>query len=247
MACEARRLRHRLPGGGSAARAGPSRGTAGGLGQRAGRHLRPRGQSGCDAGCVRPGDERHRPEGARLHGRLGRPGPFDQDALEGPRPLRLRRVLRPQHALRRPRARHGRDSKRHGAPRRDHPLYGNLPDLLRLHASVHTAGRPDGAARRVHLHARLHRTRRGRPDAPTDRAAHGAAGGAEPGSATSRRRHRDCRGMEGSARSTPRPDRALPEPPEPTSAGPGQARPQPAVSARVRTFSGRLPPSPTSC
>ena len=68
----------------------------------------------------------------------------------------------------------GLDAARPARLRRD------VPDLLRLHARRDPARGADGAAVDLRLHARLDRARRGRPDAPADRAARGAAGDAEP-------------------------------------------------------------------
>ena len=50
--------------------------------------------------------------------------------------------------------------------------------VQRLHARLDPAGRADAAAVDLRVHARLDRPRRGRPDAPADRAARGAAGDA---------------------------------------------------------------------
>ena len=102
---------------------------------------------------------------------------------------------RPQHAFRHSRARHGRDHERHGAARRRHPVRRHVPRLLRLHAPGHPARGAHEAARDLRLHARLDRPRRGRPDAPADRAALGAARHSEPAGAPARRRQRDRGGV----------------------------------------------------
>ena len=88
------------------------------------------------------------------------------------RPARLLRGAQP--ALRRARARHGRDRERPDAARLPR-LRQHLPDLLGLHARGGQAVGAPEAAGDLGLHARLDRARRGRPDAPADRAARGPA------------------------------------------------------------------------
>ena len=61
-----------------------------------------------------------------------------------------RRLFRPLHPLRHPRARHGVRHERHGAARRHHPLFRHLPGLLRLLPAGHSLGRADGQARHSH-------------------------------------------------------------------------------------------------
>ena len=63
----------------------------------------------------------------------------------------------PQSAFRRPRARHGRHHERPGGPWRHHPLRRDVPGLLGLPAPVDPAGRPDGHAGDICVHARQHR------------------------------------------------------------------------------------------
>ena len=52
-----------------------------------------------------------------------------------------------------------------------HAVRRDVPDLLRLHAPADPPRGADGTARRPRVHARQHRARRGRPDAPAGRAA----------------------------------------------------------------------------
>ena len=129
--------------------------------------------------------------------RLGRPGAVDQDApdVRRRRRLRARQPRRPQHPLRRPRARDGRD--RSTAWRwRSCARYGSgfliftdyCAPPIRLAAIMELP---------VHLrlHARLDRRRRGRPDAPADRAARRPARHPGPDHAAARRRQRGGRGL----------------------------------------------------
>ena len=58
-----------------------------------------------------------------------------------------------------------------------------VPDLQRLRPDADPPGRDHGAAGHLRLHARLDRRRRGRADAPADRAARLAAGDPRPGRA----------------------------------------------------------------
>ena len=60
------------------------------------------------------------------------------------------------------------------------PVRRHVPHLLRLHAAGDPPRGAHGPARDLRLHARLDRPRRGRPDAPADRAARGAARDPEP-------------------------------------------------------------------
>ena len=101
---------------------------------------------------------------------------FDADGAISATP----KAGRPPHQLRRARVRHGRDHERHRAARRLHPLRRHLPDLQRLQPQRDPHGRADEAARDPRLHARLDRPRRGRPDAPVDRARGVAAPDPEP-------------------------------------------------------------------
>ena len=93
---------------------------------------------------------------------------------------RRRRPARPPHQLRRARVRHGRDHERRRPARRLHPLRRHLPDLQRLQPQRDPHGGADEAARGPRLHARLDRPRRGRADAPVDRARGVAAADSRP-------------------------------------------------------------------
>ena len=64
--------------------------------------------------------------------------------------------------------------------RRHHPVLRHVPGVLRLLPAVDPARRADGRARHPRHDARLHRPRRGRPDAPAGRASGGAARDPEP-------------------------------------------------------------------
>ena len=116
----------------------------------------------------RQGRERHRRASALADGRLGRPVAFDQNRH------RLRALLRArdvgtQHALRHPRARHGRHPERHGGLQAE-SLRRDFHDFFRLHARVHPAGGDHAPAGHLCLYPRFHRTRRRRTHAPADRA-----------------------------------------------------------------------------
>ena len=102
-----------------------------------------------------------------------------------------RRPVRPDAALRHPRARDGFDHERHHAARRHPRLRRHLPGVQRLHAPAGPAGRADEAAHHLRLDARLDRPRRGRPDPPADRAAGRAARHPRPGRGPAGRRQRD--------------------------------------------------------
>ena len=94
-----------------------------------------------------------------------------------------RQPVRPDAALRHPRARDGLDPQRHRAARPDPPLRRHLPRLHRLHARRGPAGRADEVAGHLRVDARLDRPRRGRPDPPAGRAPGRAAGHPGPGRA----------------------------------------------------------------
>ena len=109
---------------------------------------------------------------ARAARRLGRPDRLEPHRLQARRRCasRARQRRRPPHQLRRARVRHGRDHERHRAARRLHPVRRHLPDLQRLQPQRDPHGRADEAARDPRVHARLHRPRRRRADAPAGRA-----------------------------------------------------------------------------
>ena len=73
----------------------------------------------------------------------------------------------------------GGDPQRHGAGQGPALRLG-LPDLQRLRPAADPPGRDHGDPGHLRLHARLDRRRRGRPDAPADRAARLAPGDPRP-------------------------------------------------------------------
>ena len=147
------------------------------------------------------------------------------------------RLRGPQHPLRRARARHGRDRERPRTSQGLRAYGGTFLIFSRLHARGDPAGGADEAAVDLGLHARLDRARRGRPDAPADRAARGAARDPAPERAPPGRRERDGAraGASRCARRT-RPTRVRAVAPEPAGARPGLA---------CRTT--RSSAAPTSC
>ena len=152
-----------------------------------------------------------------------------------------RRPARPPHQLRRARVRHGGDHERHRPARRLHPVRRHLPDLQRLQPQRDPHGRADEAARRPRLHARLDRPRRGRPDAPVDR----ARGVAAPDSRTSTsgaRATRSRRWSPGPAaiESRDRPTRAAAVAPEPAVCAQAGLRRRRARGRPRRDRQGRL-------
>ena len=129
---------------------------------------------------------------------------------------------RPPHQLRRSRVRHGGDHERHRPARRLHPVRRHLPHLQRLQQERDPHGGADEAARRPRLHARLDRPRRGRADAPVDRARGVAAPDSEPRRLAAVRHARDARRLGGGDREPRSADRAA------------AVAPQPAVRAQAR-------------
>ncbi len=103
------------------------------------------------------------------------------DRRQGPglRPLRGG-SRRPQPALRRPRARHGRDRQRHRLPWWLPAVWRDLPDIQRLHARRRPARRAVEPAPGLRVDPRLGGTRRGRSDPPAGRALRSAAGNPQP-------------------------------------------------------------------
>ncbi len=71
----------------------------------------------------------------------------------------------------------------------------DVPDFQRLHEAAYPPVRHHGSAGDLCVHARFDRRRRGRPDAPADRAAGGAAWRPRPHDAASRRCERSRRGV----------------------------------------------------
>ena len=168
--------------------------------------------------------DRAGPEAARAVGRLGRPRRLEQHDPQGRAELPADRPaergvqgrpVRPGAALRHPRARDGRHPQRDEGPRRDAALRRHLPDLLRLHARRGAAVGPDAGPRDLRLDPRLHRSGRGRPDPPADRARVVAPAHPGPGRRAPRRRERDRR-LLGRDPAQQRPARrADPQPAEP--------------------------------
>ena len=161
-------------------------------------------------------------------GRQRRPLPEQQDPPQGRGHVQSsgvrRKLRRPQHALRHPRARHGRHRQRHGALR--HPcLRRGLPDLRRLHAHADAPGGPDAHPVALGVHARLHRRRRGRPHAPADRTACGPPCGAEPGGVAPLRCQRGQRGLPLGHGIAPHAEHRRAHPPERAHARPHALRP----------------------
>ena len=132
-----------------------------------------------------------------------------------------RRLRRPLHPLRHPRARHGRRHERHGAAWRHHPVFRHVPGVLRLLPPGDPARRADGRARHPRDDARLDRPRRGRADASAGRASRGAARDPEPARVPALRRGRDASNA-GSSRCEARDsaERAGADAPEPAAAAP---------------------------
>ena len=139
------------------------------------------------------------------------------------RRLRARRPRRPPAPLRDPRARVGGDLERALALEAA-PLLVDLPDLLRLRAPGDPALGADGAAGDPHLHPRLDRPRRGRPDPPAGRAARLAAGDPGPERDPALRRERGRRGVAGDDGVRPPAERAGAHPPERAGARPLEVR-----------------------
>ena len=98
------------------------------------------------------------------------------------------------------------------------PVGGTFFVLLRLHASRGPPGRAQRGPRHLLVDPRLHRPRRGRPDAPADRAPGLAAGHAGPEPRAPGRRQRDGAGLAARRRGG-RPGRPGPHPPGRARAG----------------------------
>ena len=182
------RPRPRSSCAGSTGDAPPTAGTPGSRPTRPARSSR-RGNASQDAiqalAEPRPGAVRRRGRPVRVEPdrRQGRADDFSADEA-GPEP-----------AVRRPRARDGRDRQRHRVPRRVHPVRRHVPDVQRLHARLRPAGRAGRAPRHLRLDPRLGRARRGRPDPPAGRALRRAAGDPEPVVRPAGRRQRDVGGV----------------------------------------------------
>ena len=147
-----------------------------------------------------------------------------------------RRTARPPHQLRRARVRHGGGHERHRAARRLHPVRRHLPDLQRLQPQRDPHGGADEAARDPRLHARLDRPRRGRPDAPVDRARGVAAADPRPRRLAPGRHRRDGWSPGPAAiESRERPTRAAAVAPEPAVRAEGLRRARTDDRARAPT------------
>ena len=112
---------------------------------------------------------------------------------------------------------------------------GHVLRVLRLHAASGAACLHHGPARDLRLDARLHRARRGRSDAPADRAPRVAARDAVHAHHPPRRRDGDGRGLAARARAHGRAGRARALAPEAARARPQRARARRAACARAAT------------
>ena len=148
---------------------------------------------------------------------------------------------RPPAPLRDPRARVGGDLERALALEAA-PVVVDLPDLLRLRPAGDPALGADGAAGDPHLHPRLDRPRRGRPDPPAGRAARLAARDPRPERDPAVRRERGRRGLAGDDRGRPPAGRAGAHAPERAGARPLALRARPRACAAAATCS----PTPTA-
>ena len=184
---------------------------------------------------------------ARAVRRLGGPVGVEPDRRQGrtARPLRGR-PRRPQPALRRPRARDGRDRERHRLPRRLPPLLRDVPHLQRLHARVRPARVPVRPARDLRLDPRLRRAsartaRRTSRSSTTRRSGRSrTCGSCGPATRTRRPRPGRWRSSGRRSRAHARPGRARVHPPEAADAGRlAGARPRGPAARRLRAARGR--------
>ena len=141
----------------------------------------------------------------------------------------------PEPALRRPRARDGRDRQRDRLPRRLPPVLRHVPDLQRLHARLRPPGGAGRPARDLRLDPRLGRPRRGRPDPPAGRAADGSPGDPEPVVRPAGRRQRGRRRVGPGDRAARRPGRPRPDPPEADDPARDRRRPPGTASGAAAT------------
>ncbi len=152
-----------------------------------------------DARRLGRGARRARAGGAGADRRLRRPDALEQHARRRHGRLPARLARRPLPALRRARARHGRRGQRARPARRPASVRRHVLRLHRLPASGDAPRRPHGAARRVPVHARQRRPRRGRTDASAGRAPCRAARDPGRDRPAAGRRQRDDGGLAGRA------------------------------------------------
>ena len=144
-----------------------------------------------------------------------------------------RRLRRPLHPLRHPRARHGRGHERHRAAWRLHSLWRHVPGLRRLCARRDAAVGADGPAGHLCHDARLDRPWRRRPDASADRASGDAARDAQHRCVPPGRYHRDGGMLGACAASTGPAERSGVVAPEPPDAAACPQRRQPFEPRRL--------------
>ena len=151
-------------------------------------------QPGRQAGRHAQGVERDDPVGggqaAHAGKRFGGPGALDAHRDRRRRLGDPRRLLRAEHPLRGPRARHGRDRER-PEPARGSRVRLHVLQLPRLHEGRGPPGGADAPAGDPRLHARLDRAGRGRTDPPAGRAAGAPARHPEHQRPAARGRERD--------------------------------------------------------
>ena len=181
------------------------------------------GESIATPRCEQEGARRHPRCGAQHRHRRGRPVGQHRHRAGQHAGDRHPSVQGPPGAFRDPRVRDGRRAERHGRLRAA-PRGRDVLRVLRLHAGH---GAPRGAVQlqdRVRLDARLGRARRGRPDAPADRAARLVPRDAEHAGHPPGRRERGGAGLADPRGQRRRPDRADPHPSEdPGPRGHGRA------------------------
>ena len=162
-------------GASRAARAGARSGDRGAEGEARGRAADHRDPQGVGAGAGSDHGSR-----ARAGAGLGGPDALQQHQDEEPDGGVARRLFRPLHPLRHPRARHGRGHERADAAWRAGAGRRDLHGVHRLLPPGHPHGRADGHPRHLRHDARFHRPRRGWPDPSAGRASRRAAGDPQP-------------------------------------------------------------------
>ena len=159
--------------------------------------------------------------GAASRERLGGPGAVDAHADRGRRLGSEGRLHGAQRALRRARARHGRDRQR-PLPARPEGVRLDLLQLLGLHEGRHAARVDHAPALDLRVHARLDRTGGGRPDPPARRAAGAPARHPEPLRRAPGRGQRDGAGLALRHRADGGARVARVQPPGPAGVEPGR-------------------------